>query len=91
MGQESINKHRSDVREHLYSLEQLENGLTHDPLWNAAQMELVKRGKIHGYLREYWANNIMAWTRSPEEAFSFAIRLNDRYSLDGGIRAATLA
>jgi deoxyribodipyrimidine photo-lyase len=80
----SINKHRSDVREHLYSLEQLENGLTHDPLWNAAQMELVKRGKIHGYLREYWANNIMEWTRSPEEAFSFAIRLNDRYSLDGG-------
>jgi deoxyribodipyrimidine photo-lyase len=80
----SINKHRSDVREHLYTLEQLEKGLTHDPLWNAAQMELVKHGKIHGYLREYWANNIMEWTRSPEEAFSFAIRLNDRYSLDGG-------
>lgn len=80
----SINKHRSDVREHLYTLEQLEKGLTHDPLWNASQMELVKRGKIHGYLRQYWANNIMEWTRSPEEAFNFAIRLNDRYSLDGG-------
>ena len=80
----SINLHRSDVREHLYTLEQLEKGMTHDPLWNASQMELVKRGKIHGYLRQYWANNIMEWTRSPEEAFSFAIRLNDRYSLDGG-------
>jgi deoxyribodipyrimidine photo-lyase len=80
---ESINGHRSDVREHLYSLEQLDKGLTHDPLWNAAQSELVKRGKIHGYLREYWANKIMEWTRSPEEAFSFAIHLNDRYSLDG--------
>jgi deoxyribodipyrimidine photo-lyase len=80
----SINLHRSDVREHLYSLEQLDQGQTHDPLWNAAQMELVKRGKIHGYLREYWANNILEWTRSPEEAFWVAIHLNDRYSLDGG-------
>ncbi|HEY3420026.1 MAG TPA: deoxyribodipyrimidine photo-lyase [Methanomassiliicoccales archaeon] len=79
----TINGHRSDIREHLYSLQQLDQGLTHDPLWNAAQMELVKRGKIHGYLREYWANKIMEWTRSPEEAFSFAIHLNDRYSLDG--------
>ena len=80
----SINLHRSDVREHLYTLEQFDQGQTHDPLWNAAQMELVKRGKIHGYLREYWANNILEWTRSPEEAFWFAIHLNDRYSLDGG-------
>ena len=46
-------------------------------------MELVKRGKIHGYLREYWANKILEWTRNPEEAFNFAIHLNDRYSLDG--------
>jgi deoxyribodipyrimidine photo-lyase len=79
----SINRHRSDVRDHLYSLEELDNARTHDPLWNAAQMELVKRGKMHGYLREYWANKIIEWTRSPEEAFSFAIHLNDRYSLDG--------
>ncbi len=41
----SINNHRSDIREHLYTLEQLDRGLTHDPLWNATQMELVKRGK----------------------------------------------
>lgn len=80
----SINKHRSDAREHIYTLEELDKGLTHDPLWNTAQMELVKRGKIHGYLREYWANNIMGWTVSPEEAFYFAIHLNDKYSLDGG-------
>ena len=79
----SINKHRSDVREHLYTLEQLEGCMTHDPLWNAAQTELVKRGKIHVYMREYWANKIIEWTKSPEEAFSFAIYLNDRYSLDG--------
>lgn len=79
----SINMHRSDVREHLYSLTELDRGQTHDPLWNATQMELIKRGKIHGYLREYWANKIIEWTRSPEEAFSFAIYLNDRYSLDG--------
>ncbi len=79
----SINSHRSDFREHLYTLEQLDKCSTHDPLWNAAQTELVKRGKIHVYMREYWANKIIEWTRSPEEAFSFAIQLNDRYSLDG--------
>jgi deoxyribodipyrimidine photo-lyase len=79
----SINGHRSDIREHIYTLQKLDGGLTHDPLWNAAQMELVKRGKIHGYLREYWANKILEWTRNPEEAFNFAIHLNDRYSLDG--------
>jgi deoxyribodipyrimidine photo-lyase len=79
----TINYHRSDVREHLYTMEQLDQAQTHDPLWNAAQTELIKRGKIHGYLREYWANKIIEWTKSPEEAFSFAIHLNDRYSLDG--------
>ena len=79
----SLNDHRSDRREHLYSLEQLENGQTHDPLWNAAQMEMVKAGTIHGSLRGYWAHKILEWTKSPEEAFAIALYLNDRYELDG--------
>jgi deoxyribodipyrimidine photo-lyase len=61
----------------------LADGRTHDPLWNAAQLEMVRRGKMHGYMRMYWAKKILEWTASPEEALEAAIYLNDRYELDG--------
>ncbi len=38
---------------------------------------------MHGYLRMYWAKKILEWTRTPEEAHSIALRLNDRFQLDG--------
>lgn len=79
----SIEKTRSDKREYLYSLEQFERGKTHDALWNAAQLEMVKSGKMHGYLRMYWAKKILEWTKGPEEAMKIAIKLNDTYELDG--------
>jgi len=47
----SLNEHRVDEREYLYSQAELEKGETHDDLWNAAQMEMVKLGKMHGYMR----------------------------------------
>jgi deoxyribodipyrimidine photo-lyase len=62
---------------------QLEFAHTHDDLWNAAQIQMTKEGKMHGFLRMYWAKKILEWTNSPEEALSFAIYLNDRYELDG--------
>ncbi|MDH3802430.1 MAG: deoxyribodipyrimidine photo-lyase, partial [Deltaproteobacteria bacterium] len=62
--QKTLNEHRGDKREYLYSLEQFEDGKTHDDLWNAAQMEMVHRGKMHGYLRMYWAKKILEWTGS---------------------------
>ena len=79
----TLNAHRADPREHLYRLKDLEKGKTHDDLWNAAQMEMVLRGKMHGYMRMYWAKKILEWTESPEEALRIAIYLNDRYELDG--------
>jgi deoxyribodipyrimidine photo-lyase len=79
----TLDDHRNDEREYLYSLEEFEAGRTHDPLWNAAQREMVQRGKMHGYLRMYWAKKILEWTASPEEAQEVAIFLNDRYELDG--------
>ena len=81
--QKTLNEHRGDKREYLYSLEHFEDGKTHDDLWNAAQMEMVHRGKMHGYLRMYWAKKILEWTGSPEEALEVAILLNDKYELDG--------
>ncbi len=79
----TLNTHRKDEREYLYDREQFELASTHDPLWNAAQAEMVKTGKMHGYMRMYWAKKILEWTPSPEEALATAIYLNDRYQLDG--------
>ncbi len=79
----TIAEHRHDRREYLYSREQFERAATHDPLWNAAQREMVTTGRMHGYLRMYWAKKILEWSESPEEAMEIAIRLNDRYQLDG--------
>ncbi|NWF75550.1 MAG: deoxyribodipyrimidine photo-lyase [Nitrospirae bacterium] len=79
----TLNKHRNDPRKYVYTLEQFENFQTHDALWNASQLEMVKRGKMHGYLRMYWAKKILEWSESPETALKIAIYLNDKYELDG--------
>ena len=79
----TLNDHQSDPREYLYDQNELERAETHDDLWNAAQREMVLRGKMHGYLRMYWAKKILEWTQSPEDALRIAISLNDRYELDG--------
>ncbi len=75
--------HAKDPRVHVYSERQLENGDTHDPLWNAAQKQMVVTGWMHGYLRMYWAKKILEWSPSAHEAFDIAVRLNDCYELDG--------
>jgi deoxyribodipyrimidine photo-lyase len=79
----SLNKHRDDSREYCYSVDQFEKARTHDPLWNAAQIEMTVTGKMHGFMRMYWAKKILEWTASPEEAMTVAIYLNDKYELDG--------
>ena len=80
---ESLNKHARDPREHIYSLREFEQGMAHDPLWNAAQIEMLVTGRMHGYMRMYWAKKILEWTPGPETALEYAIYLNDRYQLDG--------
>ncbi len=45
---------------------------------------MTKTGKMHGYMRMYWAKKILEWSASPELAIKYAIYLNDKYSLDGG-------
>ncbi len=79
----TLDEHRGDDREYIYTLKQLEEASTHDDLWNAAQTEMVRKGKMHGYMRMYWAKKIFEWSRTPEQAMEHAIHLNDRYFLDG--------
>ncbi|MDQ2834159.1 MAG: deoxyribodipyrimidine photo-lyase [Acidobacteriota bacterium] len=79
----TIAEHARDEREHLYSLEQLEGGKTYDQLWNAAQLQMVRFGWMHNYMRMYWAKKILEWTPDVGTAVKYCIYLNDRYFLDG--------
>lgn len=81
--QETMRKHADDPRDRIYTAEQLEAGRTHDEIWNAAQRELVETGGMHNYVRMLWGKNVIAWTRSYEEAFSLLEHFNNKYALDG--------
>lgn len=80
---ETLDEHRKDKREYVYTKRQFEQAKTHDDAWNAAQIELLKTGKMHGYMRMYWAKKILEWTKSPEDALKIALYLNDKYEMDG--------
>lgn len=79
----TLDDHRKDKREYIYTLKEFDEAKTHDDLWNSAQLQMKNEGKMHGFLRMYWAKKILEWTKTPEEALEFAIHLNDRYNLDG--------
>ena len=78
----SLNNHKFDIRPYIYSTEELEKAKTHDKLWNSTQIQLIREGTIHGYLRMYWAKKILEWTPSPKEGLKMAIYLNDKYAYD---------
>jgi deoxyribodipyrimidine photo-lyase len=79
----TLRKHTRDRRNYIYSRDQLEGASTHDPLWNAAQRELLSNGTIHNYLRMLWGKKILEWSPTPEEALAIMIHLNNKYALDG--------
>jgi deoxyribodipyrimidine photo-lyase len=80
---QTIHEHAKDEREHLYTLAQLEAAQTYDDLWNAAQIQMVRQGWMHNYLRMYWAKKILEWTPDAATAMRHCIYLNDKYELDG--------
>jgi deoxyribodipyrimidine photo-lyase len=80
---ETLNIRKMDEREYIYSLEEFVDGKTHDPLWNAAQIQLKREGRIHNYLRMLWGKKILQWTATPRKALKVMIELNNRYALDG--------
>ena len=79
----TLAEHAADPRPTRYGLAELAAGATHDPLWNAAQAQLVREGRIHNYLRMLWGKKILEWTGGPDEALEIMFELNDRYALDG--------
>ncbi|MBK8099354.1 MAG: deoxyribodipyrimidine photolyase [Planctomycetes bacterium] len=81
--QTTLAAHAGDGREHLYDHEQLESASTHDPVWNAAQNELRRTGRMHNYLRMLWGKKVLEWSPTPPHAFARLLELNNRYALDG--------
>ncbi len=81
--QKTLQDHEGDHRSYTYSLEEFEQSQTHDALWNAAQQQLVRDGRMHNYLRMLWGKKILHWSRSPREALQVMIELNNKYALDG--------
>ncbi len=79
----TMREHAADKRDPVYTPEQFERARTHDQLWNAAQRELLLRGKIHGYYRMYWGKKIIEWSPTYEQALEVMLDLHDRYALDG--------
>lgn len=80
----TLQDHLADLRSHVYSRQDWESATTHDPIWNAAQQQLLRTGKMHGYMRMYWAKKILEWSATPQQALADCIYLNDKYSVDGG-------
>jgi deoxyribodipyrimidine photo-lyase len=79
----TLEKHASDPREFIYELDEFAAAQTHDPLWNAAQVQLLREGQIHNYLRMLWGKKILEWSATPRDALNVMIELNNRYALDG--------
>lgn len=79
----TLDKHAADPRPHVYELEDFEHARTHDPLWNAAQRQIVREGRMHNYLRMLWGKKILEWSATPRDAVATMIELNNKYGLDG--------
>jgi deoxyribodipyrimidine photo-lyase len=79
----TLEEHVSDPRPWRYTIERLEAADTHDELWNAAQTQLVREGRLHNYLRMLWGKKILEWSPSPRQALERMIELNNKYALDG--------
>jgi deoxyribodipyrimidine photo-lyase len=79
----TLAKHARDPRPERYSLAALEAARTGDPVWNAAQRELVVDGRIGSYLRMLWGKKILEWSPSPRTALARLIELNNKYAVDG--------
>jgi len=80
---DSLAKHTNDAREAVYTLAELEQGQTHDPLWNAAQHQLVRTGMIHNVMRMLWGKSVILWSNTYATALRNLLYLNNKYAIDG--------
>lgn len=79
----TLREHQVDARPYVYGLEEFEQARTHDDLWNAAQRQLVREGRIHNYMRMVWGKKILHWSQDPQAALEIMVHLNNKYAIDG--------
>ena len=80
---DTLEEHKEDEREYVYTRRQLEDAETHDEYWNAAMHEMRYTGYMHNYMRMYWGKKILEWSNTPEYAYRTVLYLNNKYFLDG--------
>jgi deoxyribodipyrimidine photo-lyase len=80
--QQTLEDHADDPRQ-LVSFDDLAAANSPDPIWNAAQRELLETGVMHNYLRMLWGKLVLAWAPTPAVAHAWLTELNNRYALDG--------
>lgn len=80
---DTLQEHKDDAREYVYTRQQLEDAETHDEYWNAAMREMRHTGYMHNYMRMYWGKKILQWSNTPEYAYQTTLYLNNKYFLDG--------
>ena len=86
----SLAEHARDPRSVTCTEEQLEYGTTHDPLWNAAQKQMVLSGWMHNYLRMYWAkksrSGVPRWRSPFSERLNLMIAMNSMDAIRTAMR-----
>ncbi|HEU4523409.1 MAG TPA: deoxyribodipyrimidine photo-lyase [Gemmatimonadales bacterium] len=78
-----LGRGEADQRPVLYSLEELEQARTGEPLWNAAQRAYLRDGWMPNALRMLWGKAVVQWTRTAADALAILEHLNNKYALDG--------
>lgn len=76
-------EHAADKRVATYTLAELEGAVTHEPLWNAGQREIVASGVMHNVVRMLWGKHVIQWAPSYGDALRWLVHLNNKYGLDG--------
>jgi deoxyribodipyrimidine photo-lyase len=81
--QATLHTHEGDARPRAYDAAELERGQTDDSAWNTAMREMRHTGFLPNRLRMYWGKKLLEWIPDPAAAHQLALRLNNRYFLDG--------
>ena len=79
----TMHDHANDQRTYHYTMHDYCHFQTHDPYFNAAMKQMIYTGYMHGYMRMYWAKQIILWSKTYEEAYHTILTLNNHYFLDG--------
>ncbi|RHZ33929.1 hypothetical protein DYB26_007871 [Aphanomyces astaci] len=63
---QTLTQHAADKRPYTYTKDQLDQAQTHDPYWNAAQLDMIVTGKVGSQTMEFlWRKHDQGWKERP--------------------------